>query len=236
MKYSQSRISSRLLKFSSLLALFGLIVGTSNAATIVYNFDDDPNASSANVSGIDAATIDASSFVGPGGGASISTGTDTAFINFSNLANDKAASLTSNNYFTFTLTGVGTNFDLSSFTIDFGGNRGGEETATPNIIVLSNATGSFEELSVTPNSFLLDNDNSNTREFTTGIVDISGSDFDSLSSVTFEIRAFDGGAVSSSGAFRINSVSLGAVAIPEPATFAFALASLSLGFCVFRRR
>lgn len=229
-------VCSGILKFSALLAFSGMMVGTSQAATIVYDFDDDPNTSGANISGADAALVDAGSFTGPGGGASISSGTDTAFINFSNLADDKAASLTSGNYFTFTISGDGTNLDFNSFTIDFGGNRGGETTATSNIVVLADTGGGFEELTVTPNSFLLDNASITEREFTTATVNVAGAAFDDLSSVTFQIRAFDDGANSTNGAFRVDSLTLNTTAIPEATNFACALASLSLGFCLLRRR
>lgn len=221
-------------------AFAGLMIGSSSAATVLYDFVGADNAAAAlaKVSGPGMDDLTASTFGFTGG--SVSSGTQTAFMTTANASNDLAGALSSSRNFRFTLTAdPGFFLNLNSLSIDFGGTATAPDGAAPSFtsnIVVQSSVGGFGTgnalLTVTPSSYLVPNSDYN---FTNAIVDISGSQFDNLTSIEFQIRFYDN-ADTSTAANRLNNVSLDLAAVPEPSTYALLGIALLVVVVAKRRR
>lgn len=190
--------------------------------TVLYNFDS-ASSSAKTSADITGTGVLATSFSAPGA-AGVSGSTDTAFLNVEETGSDLAAALADTDYFEFTLEANSGEFlDLSTFTFNFGGTTG--NSANPgyntNVVVQSNVAGfgtGNPILSVTPNTYDVP-DNSINPTTIAASVDVSGSEFNNLASITFQIRFFD--TSSSSVKFnRLDDIYLEGSTIPEPASIA----------------
>lgn len=147
------------------------------------------------------------------------------------VPNTEALGLVATDYFEFTLTATTGMIDLSSFSIRWGVTSTGE-VFTNNLLVTSSATGiTSNPLTVSSGSTTFSN---TPGTFQTSTVDVSGTAFDSLSSVTFRLRFFDN-TTTGSNRSRIDSFSLVGESVPEPSSALLLFVSLG-AMLGFRRR
>lgn len=166
----------------------------------------------------------------------MSSFTNTGFLRSSFTGSDEAAALADTDYFSVTLSAgnPGEFLDLNSFVLDFGGSSSaGNYTA--NIVVQSDVGGlgsGNPTLSVSPNSKSISSD-SGTVQLSTATVDISGTEFDQLSSVTFQFRFWD--TVSNNNQInRLDNIRFEGAVVPEPSSMLLVLSGV-LAFGLIRR-
>ena len=201
--------------------------------TVTYDF---AGGQSSNIIGAQASQVTAPDFLGFSD-AKFSGATESGYLFTEHTGADQAAALADDDYFQFTLSATnGSEFlDLSSFTFDFGGR--GTSAFTTNIVVQS-SVGGFGTgnpiLDVTPGTFTTTGTNAN--ELTNTIVDVSGSEFNNLSSVTFQIRYFDNSDSGSVLTNRLDNVVVSGAVIPEPGSYAMIAGMFGLAYVMIRRR
>ncbi len=153
-----------------------------------------------------------------------------------------ANSITNDYYMQFTLTAAeGYTFSLT--TIDMNGEATG--AGADNVVLMSDVDGftAGNEIAtatgVAGASGGFDTDSGGFG----GAIDVSGAQYQNLSSITFRIYGWN--IDSGSGSTRLRNLSgndlvingtTAMAAVPEPSTYALLLGAATLGFCAFRRR
>jgi hypothetical protein len=216
------------------LSLIALLAASHAHAQFTATYDFDGVV--ADVTGTQASEVTAGNFVGFSD-AKFSSGTESGYMFTEHTGTDEAAALADDDYFAFTISAAngGEFLNLSSFTFDFGGR--GTASYTTNIVVQS-SVGGFGSgnpiLDVSTSS--LTTTGTNANELTNTIVDVSGVEFNSLSTVTFQIRYFDDSDSGSVMTNRLDNVVVSGAVIPEPASAAMIAGLLGLAFVMVRRR
>lgn len=223
-----------------IVVLVAALVQRADAQFVVtYNFND-PSTSTikltADVTGSQAILVTANPFTAPGT-ADVSSSTDTAFLRSTETGNNEAAALADADYFQFTLQAAnpGEFLDLSSFTFSFGGTA--DTTFTSNVVVQSSVGGfgtGNPTLVVTPSSFSIPSATTSTVTLTSASIDVSGFAFNSLSSVTFQIRFFDN-ASGTNQINRVDNLQISGAVVPEPSALLLLLGVFS-ALVAFGRR
>lgn len=158
-------------------------------------------------------------------------------------------------FFEFTLTAdSGNTLDLEEMSFSVA--HKSTASASYRVLVTSDVTGdSFDDrlaLSETTNGTnslpdVLQNNRGEIGEANDGgsyswapsqntIVDLSGSEFNSIASATFKVYAFTLGGGNSSAVLRFDNIIVDGVVVPEVGTFAFLSGIMALGLVVLRRR
>ena len=162
--------------------------------------------------------------------AGVSNSTNMAFYRSdASSATTDAAAVTNDDSFGFTLTPTVGPTSLSSLTFDYGGNSVANGTNyTANFVVRSSLDGFASNIGTT----LTKTVNSTTSSFNQAVVDLTGAQFQNLTSpVTFKIFEFDA-SVDTGNIARVDNVILNGV--PEPSTAALVAAAAAT--TLFRRR
>jgi hypothetical protein len=144
-------------------------------------------------------------------------------------------------YLSFTLTAApGSLLNLQSFTFDFGGSRlSGTASYTVNAVLRTDA-----ELIPFSTDVVLNPGNvttatstfdSTTPIYTTLTADLSGSNYQGLDEITFNLYVFRTSTSTSNVYLRVDSFDLQGAVIPEPALAGLALAGIAMLLCVYRR-
>ena len=206
-------------------AIFTLCATGAQAATIAsYDFAGGSRAS------LDTeALTTATDWVTTAGDVSSLTG--TAYANASVAADSLAASITGDDYHSFTVEANGNTLNLENLTFNHSFTNGWP-SFTFDVYVMTSATGFTDGDEIATFGFAGDGNHGPIAR----TVDLSGSEFQGLTS-DFETRFyFVDTSTSNQRLHRLDDVKLNAVVavVPEPSTFA--LAALGLLGCVLRRR
>lgn len=166
---------------------------------------------------------------------------NNAYYNAGGTATTATGAADSSRFFYFTLTAApGNTLSLDSLGLDFGGNTTGPGSFTANLVVQSSVGGfgsANPTLTVSPQasrSISGGNTTSPTANLSARTVDVSGSEFDNLQSVTFRLEFFyTGGTDQNNYSYRFDNVAVTTTVVPEPMS---AGALLATGLMTLRRR
>jgi hypothetical protein len=168
-------------------------------------------------------------------GATFSPGTGGAYA----PANAVPTSFSTGAYLSFTITAdPGFTLNLDNLVFDLGAGMNTSGTYTVNTNVRSNAEASdfTTDLTMTPGPVTTASVSNTTGSGTTWLtytVDLSGTDFENLTSITFRFYPTDNQSGSNQWA-RYNNITLNGSVVPEPASALLLTLSL-VGLLVFRR-
>lgn len=224
-------------------AMIGLALAPSlRADTLVeYSF-----ASSATAATTTGANVTPSSF-GKGAGITTSmsgllsntTGNPAKSLVITGDQIDEAASATSTDYLTFTVTAGGAyKLNLSALSFDYAYTFTNTGTTTANVATY-NVRSSVDNYVTSIATFTTNAQSTGANPtWSPASIGLSAAAYQDLSSITFRIILADDGSTSATSFFRFDSVLLsGAVtAIPEPSTYALLAGAGGLALAGFRRR
>lgn len=223
----------------------GAVACPASAATIVTTYNFTSGSAAASETGDVDNALAASDFTvaKPSGSviAGFSSTYSNAYYNAGGTATTLAGATDSARYFYFTLTAAsGNTLSVDSLALDFGGNTTVTASFTANLVVQSSVGGfgsSNPTLSVLPQAsrgVSGGNSNSPTANLSARTVDVSGSAFDNLQSVTFRLQFFyTDGTDANNYSYRIDNVAVTTTVVPEPFSAGTMLAA---GALMLRRR
>jgi len=213
-----------------------MMVQSAPAAIVIANYDF----TSGSAASIDSASIsDALEMtIGSGlsGGSAFSSNTEVAFARSTVTGSTQNGAITGDDYFSFTVDAVGGTLDLVGLEIDLAPTDNGDAVPFDATIFVMSDVGGFTTSDPVLDSITVGSSEQSTPyTYAPFSVDLSGAEFQGLSSITFRLYIFDDGNDATNNddqIHRIDNVVL--TAVPEPG--ALALVGLSFAGLAMRRR
>lgn len=224
-------------------AMIGLALTPSLRADTLVEYSFVTSATAATVTG---ANVTPSAF-GKGAGITTSmtgmlsstTGNPAKSLFITGDQIDEAASATSTDYLTFTVTAGGSNkLNLSALSFDYAYSFTGAGTTTANVATYD-VRSSVDNYASSIATFTANAQSTGTNPvWSPASVGLTAAAYQDLSSITFRIMLADDGSTSATSFLRFDSVVLSGVvtAIPEPSTYALFAGAGGLALAAIRRR